>query len=117
MRPASLFALLAISACHTTSQPELQSSASTTDLRAALSGKTLSHPDVTVVVDPNGQLTGTESDGTEIVGTWTITNGQWCRTLTAPESFAGSACQGVAIVGDQATFKREDGSSITYTIS
>jgi hypothetical protein len=87
------------------------------DLASALSGKTLTHPDVTMLVSANGQLSGTESDGTNLVGTWAIKDGQWCRTLTAPASFAGTACQDVTVAGDQATFTRAGGSSITYTIS
>lgn len=117
MKLVTLIALFGLAACQTTTGPVSQSSAMVTDLESTLSGKTLTHPDVTILVSANGQLSGTESDGTNLVGTWTIIDGQWCRTLTAPVSFAGTACQDVSIAGDQATFTRAGGSSITYTIS
>ncbi|UTH43899.1 hypothetical protein [Loktanella salsilacus] len=117
MKLVTFIALFGLAACQTTTESVSQSSAVVADLKSTLSGKTLTHPDVTLLVSANGQLSGTESDGTNLVGTWTILDGQWCRTLTAPASFAGTACQDVSIAGDQATFTRAGGSSITFTIS
>ena len=117
MKLISLIALFGLAGCQTTTEPTSQFPAIAPDLKSTLAGKTLSHPNVTIFVGANGQLSGTESDGTNLVGTWSIVNGKWCRILTSPKSFSGSACQDVSITGNQATFTRADGSSVTYTIS
>lgn len=83
---------------------------------AAISGRTLVHDTNTVTINPNGTFAGRLSDGSDMAGTWQIRDGKWCRTLSAPARLAGSACQDLSIEGNQATFTRADGSSITYSI-
>jgi hypothetical protein len=86
-------------------------------LRAQLSGKTLTNEFVTMALTKDGQIIGKESTGEVTRGTWTVRDGQFCRTLTEPAAYAGTACQDVAFSGNQVTFTRANGSTITYTIS
>ena len=80
--------------------------------------RTLVHESgIEVVNKRNGQIVGTEADGSPIQGAWAIQEGQYCRTIVLPEEFAGTQCQILDIVGDQLTIARPDGSTITYTIS
>ncbi|WP_156883586.1 hypothetical protein [Salipiger mucosus] len=83
---------------------------------SALSGKTLSNSDTTLIVNADGTLTGQEATGEAVSGTWTVEDGQWCRTLTQPEAYAGTSCRTVLIEGDQVTLARPDGSGPTYTM-
>ncbi|WP_371168720.1 hypothetical protein [Aliiroseovarius sp. 2305UL8-7] len=81
-------------------------------LTAALSGKTLAYEDERYTSHADGRLTGTNNT----TGTWEIRDGKWCRTIVTPEKWKGSQCQTVVVKGDKATFIRNDGSKITYTI-
>lgn len=66
-----------------------------------------------------GQVINANADGTltgaGVKGTWTIKNGQWCRTLTEPKAFAGSACQKMDIQGNVMTLTRANGSTARYS--
>lgn len=80
-------------------------------LTAALSGKTLVNAKGNIEVGSDGSLRGRN-----VEGTWEVRDGKWCRTLTKPERFAGTACQKVQLDGDTVTFVRGDGTTATYTI-
>ncbi|WP_424969923.1 hypothetical protein [Dinoroseobacter sp. S76] len=70
-------------------------------LKDALAGKTLmnvDNPDTLLTFGADGSLSGA------VTGTWSVENGQFCRTLTEPASVAGSLCQDVVIDGDVLTF-------------
>ncbi|MHA6326875.1 hypothetical protein [Roseivivax sp. CAU 1753] len=54
--------------------------------------------------------------GTGISGTWEEQRGLFCRTLTQPESLAGTECQVVTLVGDQITFDDQKGRVTTWTV-
>lgn len=67
----------------------------------ALVGKTWEREDgnVTMIASADGALTGTTSAG-DLLGTWEIRNGEFCRTLSSPERAAGSACQEMELTDD-----------------
>lgn len=76
-----------------TSLVSVQAHADQTDtIRKAVSGKTLTNGGTKFKVKRNGRLTGS-SGALKFKGTWTIRDGQWCRTLTEPANFAGTECQ------------------------
>ncbi len=108
-------AALALAAC---TEPGANGAVSqgVSPLDTALSGKTLINDTGNIVVHPDGQLSGAQLNGAVIEGTWNITGGQWCRTLTLPDVAKGKECQDVILAGNQATFVREDGSTVTFTI-
>lgn len=78
-------------------------------LHTALSGKTLANETSTLVLQSDGQMTGSISSGGTIEGSWSIRGEQFCRTLIEPAAMAGSECQDVAIDGTQATFTTSRG--------
>lgn len=111
-----LLAASLLAACETnTSTSASMADANSTDTRAMLAGKTLVNPDTTMNLLATGQLTGVEANGDEVAGTWTADDGQWCRTLTKPAAYAGSACRDVTFGGDQVTMIGPNG-AITYTM-
>lgn len=62
----------------------------------AISGKRLVAPRGDFIdVGADGRVTGMVGPDQSVAlsGIWEIRNGQWCRTLTAPASLAGTACQ------------------------
>ena len=86
-------------------------------IETRLSGKTLVSEDGWfITLGQNGRLMGEEADGSELAGVWEERDGQFCRTLTLPESFAGTACNDFVIEGDQVTVLRADGSVDVLTI-
>lgn len=84
----------------------------------ALAGKTLRAPGQEITAHADGRLTGKVGAnlGTELVGTWEIKNGRWCRTLTQPEAAAGSACQDLAMGDGIVTIEGSRG-PVEFTIS
>lgn len=82
-------------------------------LTQKLSGATFTNLDNGTVVKANAD--GTLSGGGGLSGTWSIKNGQWCRTLTSPPAYAGSACQKMVIEGNRMTLTRADGSIGRYS--
>ena len=107
---ASIFGMtaaagLALSACGdmTGGQPEMD------PITRAISGQTLTRGDNTIMIMPNGAMRGTTPAG-ELLGVWEVRDGQWCRTISAPENVAGTACQGVELGDGEITFLEGDGS-------
>ena len=100
MKKISLAAILAASvlgACAT------ETPQATDPITQAVAGKRL--------VADRGDYVDVKADGTlsgmvgpeqteELAGTWEIQNGQWCRTLTLPANFTGSACQDATLNDD-----------------
>ncbi|MRU16989.1 hypothetical protein FDP25_16215 [Roseovarius sp. A21] len=84
-------------------------------LTARLSGKTGVHASgTTVTLHEDGRITGQTHNGQAIVGAWEVRNGRYCRTITAPESLAGSNCQDVEFDGNKMVFIKDDGTSSTF---
>ena len=83
-----------------------------------LSGKTLvSDGGWSLMLQPGGVLSGSEADGSPVLGTWEERGGQFCRTLVEPKDWAGTACQDVVFSDDgTVTFIRADGSQSVLTI-
>lgn len=69
-------------------------------ITAAVSGKTLTAGDSILNVGADGTLTGVLPDGAELIGEWSVRNGQWCRTINTPSRFAGTACQNAELIDD-----------------
>ncbi|MEM8956460.1 MAG: hypothetical protein AAGC86_01475 [Pseudomonadota bacterium] len=65
----------------------------------ALAGKTLVAPGQNITTHADGTLTGKVGENLDIdlIGTWEIRDGQWCRTLSQPAAAAGSACQDITL--------------------
>lgn len=71
-------------------------SAEVDPLTAALAGNTIVGDRARINVNADGTLTGAVGPNLEfpVEGTWTIRDGQWCRTFTtAPEALRGTSCQ------------------------
>lgn len=88
--------------------------ASKKELLSALSGKTITHTKnkSQIKINTDGTLVGKG-----VKGTWTIKGRKWCRTLTEPKKYAGTACQKVDLDGNTVTFHGEDGRANSYTIN
>ena len=69
------------------------------EITEALAGKTLVAPGQEITAHADGRLIGKVGKNLDIdlVGTWEIKNGKWCRTITKPKGAAGSACQNLAL--------------------
>mgnify|MGYP001099742383 CR=1 FL=1 len=91
-----------LTACEAT----MSSDATTVDadpITQAISGKRLvADRGDYINVGANGSLTGMVGPNQSVAleGAWVIRNGQWCRTLTAPSSLAGTDCQDATLNGD-----------------
>ncbi|GLO68990.1 hypothetical protein MACH17_05070 [Phaeobacter inhibens] len=103
-------ALIAVTACaevSTTPDPITQ----------AVSGRTLVAGDSRLTAGANGTLIGTLATGDTLSGTWRISGGKWCRTLTLPARFAGpEVCQDAALADGQLVIVGSNGSHTTYVI-
>ncbi|MHA3916668.1 hypothetical protein [Halovulum sp. GXIMD14793] len=103
-------ALIAVTACaevSTTPDP----------ITEAVSGRTLVAGDTRLTAGANGTLVGTLANGDTLSGTWRISGGKWCRTLTQPARFAGpEVCQDAALADGQLVIVGSNGSPTTYLI-
>lgn len=106
----SLAALVAVTACaEVTTTPD--------PITQAVSGRTLVSGDARLVAGTNGSLVGTLASGDTLSGTWRISQGRWCRTLTQPVRFAGAeVCQDAALADGQLVIIGSNGTPTTYTI-
>lgn len=73
------------------------SNSDTDPITAAVSGRTLTLGSSRLDVGADGTLTGVIRNGDELVGTWSVQNGQWCRTIVQPTRLAGSECQNASV--------------------
>ncbi len=91
--------------------------ASDADLTKALAGKTLVGGNAEIKVKKNGGLTGKvgKKGDIKIKGAWQIRDGKWCRTLSEPAQFAGTACQAMTLGDGTVTIDSSSG-PITYQI-
>ncbi|GAA6198995.1 hypothetical protein NBRC116599_02190 [Aquicoccus sp. SU-CL01552] len=86
-------------------------------LKSRLSGMNGVHETgTTITLHPNGRVTGQTAGGDEIAGAWDVRNKQYCRTISSPETIAGTSCQDVVFEGRQVSFINADGSSSTFTM-
>jgi hypothetical protein len=85
-------------------------------ITAAVSGRTLVAGETTINAGADGSLTGTLANGNALEGGWTVRDGQWCRTLTAPAAIAGTACQDAELGDGTLTLTNTDGSTTTWAI-
>ena len=71
-------------------------------IAAKFSGKELSGNGIEMKINPDGSFTGKVGKklDQDIAGTWKISDGRWCRTISKPERFKGSACQDLTLNGD-----------------
>jgi hypothetical protein len=81
-----------------------------------ISGKALTAKGAKLLVGADGTLSGTVGKGDGLTGTWEVRDGRFCRTITAPERLAGTACQTATIAGGTLTLTRDDGTSVAYSI-
>ena len=86
-------------------------------ITVAVSGRTLISGGTRLTAGTNGTLVGTLANGDTLSGTWKISGGKWCRTLTLPERFSGpEVCQDAALQDGQLVIIGSNGSPTTYTI-
>ena len=103
-------ALIAVTAC-------AEVSTTLDPITEALSGRTLVAGDTRLAAGANGALVGKLASGDTLSGTWRISGGKWCRTLTQPARFAGpEVCQDAALADGQLVIIGSNGSPTTYTI-
>lgn len=106
MRIPLVLAAVALAGC--TAADTGLTPASNDPLFLALAGKTLTltdDPQIQVMLGADGTMTGFAT------GTWTATDGAYCRTLTAPESMTGTECPLTELEGDEVTFTSSTGKS------
>jgi hypothetical protein len=82
---------------------------------ADLAGKTLTAKNTKIVLGPDGAMSGKVGKDT-LAGSWSVKGDKMCRTITAPERLAGSACQAVVLSDGKLSVTREDGSTIVYAV-
>ena len=86
-------------------------------LTARLSGQTGVHDSgTTITLHEDGRLSGQNPSGDAIVGVWTVRDGRFCRTITAPDRLAGTNCQDVEFNGNEVTFIRDDNTTSTFVM-
>lgn len=86
------------------------------NLTEALAGKTLTSGNNSLVLSKDGRLTGVLGGKDKLVGAWTIRDGKYCRTISEPKRFEGTACQSVKIDGKVVTFIRADGTPQAWSM-
>lgn len=71
-------------------------------IAAKFAGKSLSGNNLVLNIKSDGTFNGKVGKNLEqdLVGTWKISNGRWCRTITEPDRFKGSECQKLTFNGD-----------------
>lgn len=83
----------------------------------AVSGKTLVAGGSRFTAGANSALIGTLANGDTLSGTWRISGGKWCRTLTQPARFSGpEICQDAALTDGQLVIIGSNGSPTVYSI-
>ncbi|MEM6974016.1 MAG: hypothetical protein AAF577_14545 [Pseudomonadota bacterium] len=92
----SVTAALGLAACQTGGTGEAPPTTAVPLTADAVAGRTLSNAEAGVFqIGADGSLTGLIGSARDeaLVGTWSVADGQWCRTITEPARIAGSACQ------------------------
>ena len=82
-----------------------------------LAGKLLVAPGQEITAHADGKLTGKVGKNLDIdlLGTWEIKNGKWCRTLTRPKGAAGTACQDLKMGDGEVTITGSRG-PVTFVL-
>ena len=88
-----LGSVMILSACVTESSDVID------PLELAISGKTLVSDSAVLTLNSDRTLTGAVGADleSELIGTWYVSNGRFCRTITAPARLAGQACQNMRL--------------------
>jgi hypothetical protein len=107
---------LSLAGCVPASDEAMATAEASPSLTAALSGRTLTSGSTEIVLGADGSLSGMAGTAA-LSGTWTETNGQFCRTLTAPSRLVGTQCQDVTFNGDGTLTIDGVNGPVTYTIS
>ena len=79
-----------------------------TQFRALIEGRVLQRPLVRLKVLADGQIAGTGA-GWDVRGTWTWTDGYFCRDLFWGEDSLGYNCQAVTFDGERVHFTSDRG--------
>ena len=112
---APLAATLILAACNTDTEVASATSAATSDdaqIAQQLAGRRITVNNMVINIGGDGSLRGNLPGGDAISGTWSIQNGQWCRTLVHPASSAGSECQDLVIGADTLTLMTPRGQQV-----
>jgi hypothetical protein len=75
---------------------------------ALVSGKTLTSLAVSLTVSPSGKIGGS-AFGRNVTGSWTWSNGYFCRTLKAGDKTFARNCQLVQRKGNRIRFTADQG--------
>lgn len=88
------------------------------NFNAIVVGKTITAKDTTVVLHPNGKITG-KYKADKITGAWNWSKGYYCRNVNVGKKKLGSNCLVVKHSGDQLLFIRDQGKGEkrTFTIN
>jgi hypothetical protein len=73
-----------------------------------VSGKSLTSLGVSLTVSPSGSIRG-RAFGSDVTGSWTWSNGYFCRTLKAGDKVFARNCQVVLQNGDRIRFTADKG--------
>lgn len=93
----------------------LCATAALADLTSDLAGRTLVGKGGTYTLNADGTMTG-KAGKADLEGTWEISDGRFCRTISKPAKHAGSECQGIAVDGSNVTITRADGSTAEFVL-
>lgn len=107
MRAILVLAVMAVTAC--TAQDLGLAPASDDPMYLALAGKTLTlkdQPEVQVSLGADGTVSGFAQ------GRWRVTDGAYCRRLTAPPGMVGTECPVTELRGNEVTFISSTGTSV-----
>lgn len=106
MKTGLVLAVVALTGC--TAQELGLAPASDDPMYLALAGKTLTltdQPEIQVTLGADGKVSGFAE------GRWSVTDGAYCRRLTAPPGMIGAECPVTEIRGDEVTFISSTGTS------
>lgn len=85
------------------------------DLAGDLAGKTLVAKKTQITLGADGSLSGNVGKDA-LQGSWSVSKGQFCRTITAPARLASEACLAASLSGGTLTVTRPDGTVLVYTV-
>lgn len=109
---APLAGILLLAACDAGSEvaaPVPATAGSDAEITQRLSGNRITVNNMILEIGPDGSLVGTLAGGGPIAGSWSIQNGQWCRTFVEPSSSAGTECQDLVVEEETMTVTTANG--------
>lgn len=81
-----------------------------------VAGKTLRLKGSVLVIGADGNLSGTTEKGEDVTGNWSVKNGEWCRTITAPARLANTDCKPATVKNRKLILTQKDGSTVAFNI-